>query len=96
MKDYSIYKYYKGSSDFPNKKAKFWGTYERLFDNGYKGNDEDKEEEFKDYMSNLIYQLSSDSITMGGGATYEMIQEEYEKNIKHYFDESDGIELYEK
>ena len=96
MKDYSIYIYYKGSTDFPNKKAKFWGTYERLFDNSYKGKDEDKEEEFKDYMSNLIYQLSSDSISMGSGVTYEMIQEQYRKNIKHYLNESDDIERYER
>ena len=37
MKDFSMYKYYKGSSDYPNKKAEFWGTYEEIFDNSYKG-----------------------------------------------------------
>lgn len=63
MKDYSIYKYYKGSTDFPNKKAKFWGTYEEIFDNSYKGKDEDWEA-FKDYISNLIYEHTSDSMSM--------------------------------
>ena len=58
-------------------------TYEEIFDNNYSGKDEDKEEDFKDYISNLIYQLSSDSISMGSGVTYEMIQEQYRKNIKH-------------
>ena len=96
MKDYSMYVYYKGSSNYPNKKAKFWGTYEEIFDNNYSGKDEDKEEDFKDYISNLIYQLSSDSISMGGGVTYEMIQEQYRKNIKHYLNESDDIERYER
>ena len=96
MKDYSMYVYYKGSSNYPNKKAKFWGTYEEIFDNNYSGNDEDKEEDFKDYISNLIYQLSSDSISMGSGVTYEMIQEQYRKNIKHYLNESDDIERYER
>ena len=96
MKDYSMYVYYKGSSNYPNKKAKFWRTYEEIFDNNYSGKDEDKEEDFKDYISNLIYQLSSDSISMGSGVTYEMIQEQYRKNIKHYLNESDDIERYER
>jgi len=96
MKDYSMYVYYKGSSDYPNKKAEFWGTYEEIFDNNYSGKDEDKEEDFKNYISNLIYELSSDSISMGSGVTYEMIHEQYRKNIKHYLNESDDIERYER
>ena len=96
MKDYSMYKYYKGSSDYPNKKAEFWGTYEEIFDNSYKGKDEDKEEAFKDYISNLIYEHTSDSMSMGGGVTQKMILEQYEKNIDHYFNQSDDIERYER
>lgn len=96
MKDYSMYVYYKGSDTFPNKKAKFWGTYEKIFDNSYSGKAEDKEEAFKDYISNLIYEQTSDSMSMGGGVTHEMIREQYGKNIKHYLNESDGIERYER
>lgn len=47
-------------------------------------------------MSNLIYEQTSDSMSMGGGVTHEMIQEEYGRNIKHYLNESDGIERYER
>ena len=82
MKDYSMYKYYKGSSNYPNKKAEFWGTYEEIFDNNYSGKDEDKEEDFKDYISNLIYQLSSDSISMGSGVTQEMILKKKKKSYR--------------
>jgi hypothetical protein len=96
MKDYSMYVYYKGSSDYPNKKAKFWGTYEEIFDNNYKGKDEDKEEEFKDYISNLIYESALDSVNMGSGVTYEVALEQYRKDIKHYLNESDDIERYER
>ena len=53
-KDYSIYKYYKGSEDYPNDKARFFGFYEQHFDVGYRGKPEDKEEAFKDYtLSNI-------------------------------------------
>jgi hypothetical protein len=95
MKDYSMYTYYKGSDTFPNKKAEFWGTYEKIFDINYSGKDEDKEEAFKDYISNLIYEQTSDSMSMGSGVTFEMIHEQYRKDIKHYFNVSDDIERYE-
>ena len=36
-KDYSIYKYYKGSDEYPNDKARFFGFYEQHFDVGYIG-----------------------------------------------------------
>ena len=54
-KDYSIYKYYKGSDEYPNDKARFFGFYEQHFDVGYIGKPEDKEEAFKDYMRNVLF-----------------------------------------
>ncbi len=54
-KDYSLYIYYKGSEEYPNHKARFFGLYEQHFDVGYNGKPEDKEEAFKDYMCNVLY-----------------------------------------
>jgi len=64
-KDYSLYTYYKGSSKFPNRKAAYFGSYEQQFDNGYEGPPEDKEEAFKEFMSDLLYQKASDYYMFG-------------------------------
>lgn len=95
MKDYSLYVYYKGNDEYPNRKEAFWGKYEELFDKNYKGEDSDKEEAFKEYMANLLMENASDSISMGGASvTQQMIQDQYEKNLRHYFNKSDGVDRY--
>ena len=58
--DYSMYVYYKGSNEYTNEKAAFFGFYENAFDHTYKGKPEDKEEAFKDYMCNLLSEQASE------------------------------------
>ena len=65
MKDYSMYKYYKGLNDYPNKKSAFFGFYEMGFENNFKGKPEDKEEEFKKYIRDLLYEQASDIYMFG-------------------------------
>jgi hypothetical protein len=68
--DYSMYKYYKGEKENPfdnvtqNKKHMFW-FYESCFEITYKGKPEDKEEAFKDYMSDLLWEKASDMYMFG-------------------------------
>lgn len=64
-KDYSLYIYYKGSEDYPNKKAAYFGFYENNFENIYKGTPDDKEKAFKDYMSTLLHEKASDMYQFG-------------------------------
>jgi len=83
-KDYSLYKYYKGSEKYPNQKAKFFGFYESMFERSYDGAPEDKEEAFKEYMSDLLYQKASDIYHFGyPGVDVSAKLEEFNK---YYFD----------
>ena len=56
----SMYTYYKGSDTYPNKKAKFFGFYEKMFELTYKGSDADKDELFRDYLHELLYEQASE------------------------------------
>lgn len=60
MKDFSMYTYYKGSDNYPNKKAAFFGFYEKAFEFTYKGKPDDKTEAFKDYICDLLYEQASE------------------------------------
>lgn len=64
-KDYSMYIYYKGNEKYPNKKAAYFGFYENYFENTYKGTPEEKEEEFKNYMSDLLHEKASEIYHFG-------------------------------
>ena len=64
-KDYSMYTYYDGTGEYPNKKAAFFGFYEQSFEWTYKGNSEDKAEKFMDYMLELLYEQCSDANHFG-------------------------------
>ena len=55
-----MYTYYNGSDSYPNQKAAFFGFYERTFEFTYKGKPEDKEESFKDYICNILYEQASE------------------------------------
>jgi hypothetical protein len=92
--DYSMYKYYKGSDEYPNKKAKFFGFYERAFEFTYKGKPEDKEDAFKDYMSHLLYEQASE-IYMFGLPTVNK-SEKYGEYLKEYFDTDFRLECYNR
>ncbi len=65
-KDYSLYIYYKGSDEYPNDKAAFFGMYEKVFEESYDGAPEDKAEEFAAFMHDLIVEMSSDMSDMAG------------------------------
>ncbi len=65
VRDFSMYTYYKGSDDFPTAKARFFGHYEMIFDETYKGRPEDKEESFKSFISDLLYEQASDIYMFG-------------------------------
>lgn len=64
-KYYSMYIYYKGSEEYPNDKAAFFGFYENHFENTYKGPAEEKEEAFKSYMADLLYEKASEIYNFG-------------------------------
>ena len=73
VRDFSMYTYYKGSDDFPTAKARFFGHYEMVFDETYEGRPEDKEESFKSFISDLLYEQTSEIYKFG------MVEVENEK-----------------
>lgn len=93
-KDYSIYIYYKGSDEYPNDKARFFGFYEKHFDIGYSGKPEDKEEAFKDYMCNVLYEQCADKCCFGTPGVDK--NECYQKYLDEYFNPERNIEKYER
>ncbi|MEG1993380.1 MAG: hypothetical protein RR048_00550 [Oscillospiraceae bacterium] len=88
-----MYRYYKGSDDYPDAKSKFFGFYERCFELTYKGKPEDKEESFKDYMSSLLYEQASDSFMFGVDGVDN--SECYRKYLNEYFNHGVNKEVYE-
>ena len=97
MKDYSMYKYYKGSDDFPNKKAAFFGSYERGFDHSYKGKPEDKEDAFKDFMCHLLCEQIADACMFGipGRQTQEEQSKYLDEGFRIYFEPEYRLEYYQ-
>lgn len=93
MADYSMYKYYKGSDNFPNAKAAYFGSYERGFDINYKGKPEDKEEAFKDFISDFLYERASDAYMFGTPGVDK--SKCYNKYIQEYFNVNQNLEQYE-
>lgn len=93
MKDYSMYTYYKGSDNYPNKKAAFFGFYERAFELTYKGKPEDKPETFKDYICDLLYEQASElyqfPLQIGTKADC------FEEYLKEYSNPNLNLEKYE-
>lgn len=94
MKDYSMYIYYKGSDEYPNRKAAFFGFYEHHFENIYKGKPEDKAEEFKDYICDLLYEQASElyHFPLQIGSKSDCFSE----YLKEYFDPDFHLENYGK
>lgn len=89
-KDYSMYQYYKGSDTYPNKKAKFFGFYEKMFDLTYKGDDSAKADLFNEHILSLLYEQASDIYHFGEDGVdkdkcfqeYVRIYREPENNLK--------------
>jgi hypothetical protein len=92
--DYSMYKYFKGSEEYPNKKAAFFGFYERCFEYTYKGKPEDKEERFKDYMCNLLYEQASEIYHFGLPQVDK--SERFNEYLQIYFNPDLHLEYYER
>jgi hypothetical protein len=90
--DYSMYRYYKGSDEYPNRKAAFFGFYESAFENTYKGKPEDKEEAFKDYMSDLLYEQASEIYHFGLPQVNK--SEKYREYLEEYFTPDFHLEYY--
>ena len=81
--DYSMYIYYKGSDEYVNKKAAFWGFYERSFEITYKGSASDKEDAFRDFIGKLLYEQCSDIYHFGAdGVDKDACYEEYYRIYK--------------
>lgn len=93
-KDYSIYIYYEGSEEYPNDKARFFGFYEQHFDVGYIGKPEDKEEAFKDYMSNVLFEQCADMCCFGMPGVDKWAK--YDDYLNEYFNPERNIEKYRK
>jgi len=89
-----MYKYYRGSDNYPNKKAAFFGFYEEVFEYTYKGKPEDKEEAFKDYICDLLYEQASD-IYMFGLPQVDK-SKCFQKYLNEYFNPDLHLEYYEK
>jgi len=88
--NYSMYTYYKGSDTYPNKKAKFFGFYEEMFELTYKGDDSAKAELFNEHILSLLYEQASDIYHFGEEGVdkdkcfeeYVRIYREPENNLK--------------
>ena len=91
-KDYSIYIYYKGKNEYPNKKSEFFGFYESMFECTYEGNLDDKEEAFKEYMSDILYEQASEMYHFGNpGVDVSAKLDEY---LKDYFNPELNLDHY--
>ena len=93
MSDYSMYVYYKGDSNYKNKKAMLFGKYEEQFEKSYKGNPEDKEEKFKEFIQNLLYEQASDIYMFGTLGVDKM--KCYNEYLDNYFNPEMNVDLYE-
>jgi hypothetical protein len=93
MADYSMYQYYKGSENYPSKKAAFFGFYEKSFENTYKGKPEDKEEAFKDFICDLLYQQAAEAYMFGSPRVDK--SKCFKEYLKEYFDLDFKKEYYE-
>ncbi|MEI6754321.1 MAG: hypothetical protein WCK78_14285 [Paludibacter sp.] len=92
-KDYSMYRYYNGTEKYLNKKAAFWGFYERSFELTYKGSKEDKFEKFNDFILTLLYEQTSDACHFGApGVDKDKCMEDY---IRVYKEPDYKSEMYE-
>ena len=92
--DYTMYLYYKGpGTNYATKKAAFFGFYEECFENTYKGPAENKEEVFKNYMSDWIYERASDANCFGASDVDK--SEAYKEYLKRYLEPDYLVELYE-
>ena len=81
--DYSMYVYYKGSEEYVNKKASFFGFYEEIFEKTYEGRAEDKEETFRDYIGKLLYEQCSEVCHFGAeGVDKDACYEDYYRIYK--------------
>jgi hypothetical protein len=91
-----MYIYYKGENhQYPNKKAKFFGFYERDFEVNYHGKPEDKEEAFKDFMSDLLYQQCAE-LCMFGADPLQDKNKELDEYYALYFNPDLHLERYER
>jgi hypothetical protein len=88
-----MYKYYKGSEEYPNRKAAFFGFYEKGFEITYKGKPEDKEEAFKDYMCKLLYEQIADAAMFGLPGVDK--SKKYSEYLEIYFNPDLHTEYYE-
>jgi hypothetical protein len=92
--DYSMYTYYKGSDKYPNKKAAFFGFYEKSFENTYKGKPENKKEVFKDYICDLLYDQASEIYHFGLPSVNNA--EKYSEYLKEYSSPDLHLEYYNR
>lgn len=63
--NFSMYRYFDGIGEYPNKKAAFFGFYEQTFENTYKGSPEEKAEIFNDYIMEVLYEQASNAYHFG-------------------------------
>lgn len=90
--DYSIYVYYKGSDTYPNRKAQFFGFYEKMFHLSYKGKPEDKEEAFKNHMSDVLYEIASEFYHFGEPGVN--IDQKYSQYVHEYLHPDLNLEKF--
>lgn len=90
--DYSMYRYYDGTDNYSNKKAEFFGFYEKSFEITYTGYAEDKAEKFKDYLMAILYEQISDACHFGAeGVDKDKCFEDY---IRVYYEPKYKLENY--
>jgi len=93
-KDYSLYIYYKGSDEYPNDKAKFFGFYEQVFENTFRGKPEEREEAFKSHMAHVLYEQCSDKCYFGMQGVDE--SKCYKDYLADYFNPERNLKKYER
>jgi|GEM_PF-4261427 len=81
-KDYSMYRYYDGTDNYPNKKAAFFGFYEKSFEFTYTGSPEEKAEMFHDYILDILYEQIADASHFGSPGVDK--DKEFEDYIRVY------------
>lgn len=93
-KDYSLYKYYKGSDEYPNDKARFFGYYEKVFENTFHGKPEERVEAFKTHMMDVLYEQCSDKCYFGMQGVDKWAK--YNDYLQDYFNPERNLKKYER
>lgn len=92
-KDYSLYVYYRGSDEYPSRKARYFGEYEGSFERSYRGGREGKAAALRQFMHHVIYERTADACMFGMPGVDE--EACLARSLRQYYEPDFESELWE-